>query len=236
MRVVAIGDSIAAGIGDEPVGGRLAAWSGRLAAYGRGSHVNLALPGARIGLVQSIQVPAALMAHPDIVLMSVGGNDIVDRRFDGRRFADGMNRSLCAIEAAGCRTVLLTLADWSTSWPMPLRLRTGFRRRIDAVNEVIRGAAAATGTRIIERVGNDPLQNRDCLHPDRVHLSPHGYNQLAQITADLLDLPPLGAAEEVGLPPASHRLRPSHVRPLLRRTPTLARMLLSKAIEPVVVR
>jgi lysophospholipase L1-like esterase len=231
MRVIAVGDSIAAGIGDVSINGRVTAWSGRLAAASRGSHVNLAVPGARIGMVQTIQVPAALLASPDVVLMSVGGNDVIDRRFEPRRFAEGLNRSLDMMQATGCRTVLLTVADWSTSWPMPGRLRQGFRRRIDRVNEVIRNAASAIDAHVIERAVQDPLQDRDFLHPDRVHLSPRGYHRLAQITADLLGLPPVGPPEALQTTTPKQRLRPCHIRPLLKRTPDLARLLLTDVNE-----
>ena len=97
MRVVAVGDSIAAGVGDAPIDGRVSAWSGRLASWCRGTHLNLAVPGARIGMVRTVQAPAALLAGPDVVLMSVGGNDVFDRRFQLSRFTEELQGSICLL-------------------------------------------------------------------------------------------------------------------------------------------
>jgi len=228
MKVVAIGDSIAAGVGDAPVDGRVNAWSGRLASWCRGTHLNLAVPGARIGMVQSVQAPAAVLAGPDVVLMSVGGNDVFDRRFQLSRFTEGLQGSIALIEAAGGRIVLLTVADWSSAWPMPGRLRRAFRHRIESVNNVIRSAATHCDAMLIEREVEDPLQDRAFLHPDRVHLSPQGYQRLADLTAELLgmvhgrDRHP----HEDPQPSRSARLHAQHVKPLLRRTPELAGLLI----------
>lgn len=228
MKFIAVGDSIAAGIGDVPIDGRLAAWSGRLAAWCEGTHVNLAVPGARIGMVHRLQVPAAVQAKAAVVLMSVGGNDVVDRRFDPVRFSEGLGRGLTLLDAAGCRTVLITVADWSQAWPMPARLRRGFGRRIKQVNEVIRTHAQARDALVIERAHDDPLRDRDCLHPDRVHLSPLGYRRLALITADLLGLRPAPEGDEPGPAVEQKKLRASHLRPLLRRTPDLTRLMFAE--------
>lgn len=229
MNVISIGDSIAAGIGDQPIDGRVDAWGGRLArVLDGGRAVNLAVPGARMGMIRSTQVPAAVIAGPSLVLMSAGGNDIVDRRFAVTSFADGLQRCLAAITASQANIVLLTVPDLAGAWPMPGRLRRTFRARIDAVNCLIRESRASHGAVVIDWEEHLHLREADCLHPDRVHLSPLGYERLAGLTRQLLGLPDPtkghGAPSFQQQPARSLSMR--DVVPLVRKSPDIARLVM----------
>ena len=83
-RVVGLGDSIAAGVGDSVPPGTSAGWSGRLShRISAERHVNLGKPGALIGDLEA-RVPAALTFAPDLMLVSIGGNDVVRAGFTGQ--------------------------------------------------------------------------------------------------------------------------------------------------------
>jgi len=228
-KVIAIGDSIAAGIGDHPVDGRVDAWGGRLARWlDRGDSVNLAVPGARMGMIRSTQVPAAVLARPGIVLVSTGSNDIVDRRFSLSGFAEGLHQTLTEMTTSQVRVVLLTVPDLAGAWPMPGRLQRAFRSRIDDVNRVIRAGRASHGAVVIDWDEHSELRGRDCLHPDRVHLSPLGYERLTSTTRRLLGLPEQGgmAQEPTRLTRSAQTLGVRDVIPLVRKSPDITRLVL----------
>ena len=83
MRVVAIGDSIAYGVGDHPRSAGDISWSGRLARMaGSDDHRIFGYPGAMLKDMRSIQVPALKLVQPDLVLVSIGGNDAVRTGFN----------------------------------------------------------------------------------------------------------------------------------------------------------
>ncbi|MBU6244276.1 MAG: SGNH/GDSL hydrolase family protein [Actinomycetales bacterium] len=229
-KVVSIGDSIAAGIGDQAVDGRLDAWGGRLArCIEGGTSLNLAVPGARMGMIRSTQVPAAILAEPRIVLISTGGNDIVHRRFAIDAFQAGLQRTIAVMTACQARIVLLTVPDLAHAWPLPARLRRALLARIEAVNEVIRASEATHGALVIDWQAHDQLRDPECLHPDRVHLSAVGYERLAATSRHLLGLPDPEAGRPPSVGPAPNRIRALGVRdvvPLVRKSPDIASLVL----------
>ncbi len=81
--VVALGDSITFGVGDgaqgpESVETAPVGWAAHVArALGASRFVNLAANGARARHLAQTQVPSALMERPDLVLLTVGGNDVL---------------------------------------------------------------------------------------------------------------------------------------------------------------
>ena len=120
---------------------------------------------------------------------------------------------------------MLTLPDHSEAWPLPRRVNAGLRRRIADVNGVLQ-ASAADDVLLIDQAGERLLQGSEMHHPDRVHLSPAGYQALADLTATRLGLPLLHPPLPVDAPPGMCAWQPSFadLRRGLRRLPVLTEM------------
>jgi len=185
--IAALGDSIAYGVGD--TGSRITAssWSGRLACTIRAEkHQRFAWPGARIQDVARTQVAAVLIARPDIILLSVGGNDAVRRGFCPRKFSEELHDIVEKLEQTQARIIVLNLQDVSRTCPVPGPVRKALAYRVQLLNTAIRESTAQTSAVILDR-WDDPTAYLDTyLSMDRVHPSPRGYHQLAQSTAQLL--------------------------------------------------
>jgi len=111
LRMVAIGDSTLTGPGLADVEDvwvrRLAR---RLAAGYRVELTSLAVGGSTVHDVLVGQLPAALALRPHVVIVSVGGNDVI-RRTPIRRVEADFRRLFDALEESGAVVVVLGLGD-----------------------------------------------------------------------------------------------------------------------------
>lgn len=189
MRVVAVGDSIAYGVGDHPTEMGAIAWSGRLARLaGSDDHRIFGYPGAVLRDMRAHQLPAARMVKPDLILMSIGGNDAVRTGFDAGALRDGLAESLDETLNDGARVALATLPDFSVGCRLPRKMRESLHRRILRVNSVLVEVADRPGVTLIDRWSDPVAQQPEYLHADRVHPSPLGYQRLAELTLNCLGI------------------------------------------------
>jgi len=185
--ITAIGDSIAYGVGDTDNRVTASSWSGRLAFTIRADkHQRVAWPGARIQDVATDQVAAVLVTRPDIILISVGGNDAMRRGFCPRKFSDQLHEVIAKLERTQARIVVLNLQDVSRACPLPGPVRRALAYRFQLLNTAIRESTAQTSAVILDRWDDPTAYQDEYLSIDRVHPSPRGYQQLAQSTAHLL--------------------------------------------------
>ena len=187
--IVALGDSIAFGVGDGDGTGIGPGWSGRLArAIAADAHLRLAWPGAQLCELTTIQAPATVIAAPDIVLVSFGGNDAIRRGFDADHFSEQLRSALDALQTRIASVVIATLPDISLTCQIPRALRPHLHDRIALLNSAITGAARGSAVRVLDRWIDRDSYLATHLAADRVHPSPCGYQSLAQSTAGLLGL------------------------------------------------
>jgi len=207
MRVVAVGDSIAYGVGDLPTTSGAIAWSGRLARLaGSDDHRIFGYPGAVLRDMRGHQLPAARMVKPDLILMSIGGNDAVRAGFDASALREGLSDCLDETLGDGTRVALATLPDFSVGCRLPRRMRESLRRRILRVNSVLVDVADRPGVTLVDR-WSDPIAHQpEYLHADRVHPSPLGYQRLAEITLKSLGLTASGAQANTQMVECGQRL------------------------------
>lgn len=175
LRMVWLGDSTAAGVGVADAAGTLP----RQVATGLGRPVRLhvlARSGARIDDVVHDQLPALAGLQPDVVLVSIGANDVThltgagaySRRWDDVRAPDG------------ARLVVLGIPDMGSPprLAQPLRMVAGWRgRRLDRAGAGRLGRdGKATYVDIAGATG--PAFRRDpdrYFAEDRYHPSAEGY-------------------------------------------------------------
>jgi lysophospholipase L1-like esterase len=186
--LVTLGDSTAAGLGDPMPGG---GWRGFpvLLAEALGARlVNPAVTGARMADVRRDQLPAALAAAPDVVVVFVGMNDTLRSDFDPVRLRADLAATVGALRSAGAHVLVMRYHDHTRVFPLPAPLRRALWRRVVALNMAIDAVVAETGVGIgvldLDALpgGYEPA----AWAIDRLHPSELGHRMLAAALAALL--------------------------------------------------
>lgn len=208
IRLLVLGDSIAAGLGAEDGGGTLGA---RLAKkIARATHRSVDLTTGAVVGSESSQVMAQVEALPaayraDVAVVIVGGNDVIHRVPVGestRHLTEVVER----LRERGTPVVVGTCPDLGAlrAVPNPLRaLGSRVSRQLAAAQAEAALAAGAHVVSLAEVVGPFFITNPDEMFSlDRFHPSELGYRRTAEALLPSV-LAALGAADTV---PFGHRL------------------------------
>ncbi|WP_285107876.1 GDSL-type esterase/lipase family protein [Promicromonospora sp. MEB111] len=213
FRLVALGDSITAGVGDTvgPDAAHGPGWAAHLAAVlGVAEFSNLATNGARSRDVADTQLDAALALRPALATVLVGGNDVLRSDFDARFTLADLHRCVGELRRAGTDVVLVRLPVIGLFELTPRLVRRVMRRRVAAINAAVDEVAAAATAEGPDVAGTNPARGRVVVidaaeaiapagakawHVDRVHPSPAGHRRLALgVATALADVDPAYAA------------------------------------------
>jgi lysophospholipase L1-like esterase len=204
-RIVALGDSITAGVGDNAVVNAAGAgWAAHVAtALKASSFTNLAANGVRTQHMARTQVPDALMERPDVVLATIGGNDVLRGDFDPRKLAIDVREAVTRLARPEREIVLVSLDNIALFEMMPRTVATVMAMRVEAVNCAL--AQAVVGTKAVIVSGAEAMRagGRQSWHIDRVHPSPHGHRAIADATVAALQhrWVPMAPVPAAGPPP-----------------------------------
>ena len=179
-RFVAIGDSVAEGVGDELPGGTLRGWADLVAASrARRSpglqYASLAIRGRRFHRVLAEQVPAALEMSPDLVSFAAGGNDALRPGFDLDRMMDRFEGMVRTFRESGADVILFRFADLSQRLP----LKRVLYDRIVAMNDAVVDVGARQGAHVIDMFSDPGLAHPAAGSVDRLHLNSLGHRRVA---------------------------------------------------------
>jgi lysophospholipase L1-like esterase len=197
---VAIGDSFTTGVGDYPAAG---GWVSRTVRLLRAEDFeididNHAQPGVTIDSVLFDQAPM-LPSHATIVSAIAGANDLLIYRYRPATLADHVAGLLERANQVGEIVLTSTCPDFFAR-------RYGFRskltRRVDALNDAVRSAAAQLGDRALLLDTHQVLRAERLWHRDGIHPNPLGHRALAAHAADLLR-PRLASLKASALPPTA---------------------------------
>lgn len=184
--MVALGDSVTAGVGDQvDCSGRLG-WSGHLAtALNASAFHNLARNGARARDVRDRQLAAAISLEPDLATLLVGGNDVLRGDFNPSAVGRDVSVICEALGRIGAEVVVVLLHDPRDSLPGPKMLRSVLARRAHAVNQAVREAiGSASHVTLVDPRGRFDATDRSMWTIDRMHPGPLGHRALAQLVID----------------------------------------------------
>ncbi|WP_156162343.1 GDSL-type esterase/lipase family protein [Demequina iriomotensis] len=184
-RIVALGDSITLGVGDgvQRAWGEVG-WAAHTAhALGAASFLNLAANGVRAREMLESQVPRARAASPDVVLLTVGGNDVLRGDFSPRDVEDALGAAVDALAAPGRRILTVSLDRIGLFELAPRRVAEAMARRIGEANAAIARAVAGTDVEVIDGATLLASLGRRAWHIDRIHPSPQGHRALAGAAA-----------------------------------------------------
>ena len=178
-RVVALGDSVTLGIGDSMHAGCGAGWAAHVAhALGAAEFVNLAANGIRARDLGATQIPSALMARPDVVLLTVGGNDVLRGDFCPPEITLHLRDALERLERPGREIVIIGLDRITAFSVLGRRVSTVMGRRIGQANGAIGAAVAGTRVHLIDGADVFARMGQASWHIDRIHPSPEGHRAL----------------------------------------------------------
>lgn len=231
--VVGLGDSVTYGVGDAGASFVGPSWSGRLAHGIAARHRNLAFPGARAADLLRLQAPAAARLQPDIVLLSIGGNDALRSTFDERRLEGDVGGAVRLLRGTGAEVVVLGVADPERTLPAPRRLRALLSRRMARVNRALARAVDGTDARLLGTWDDPEAYDMRRWHVDHMHPSPLGYQYLADRAMDLLGVRPVAAplpTRAVGPNPTAWMVRHASVW-FAKRSVDLLPGLLAMAVQ-----
>ena len=180
-RYVAIGDSSTEGLEDPNPDGTYRGWANRFAEHVAAAqtppllYANLAVRGRKTREVREQQLAPALAMRPDLATVFTGVNDIVRPSCDVRAVAADLEFMLGALRDQGATVLTITMPDLSAVVPLARLMR----RRLLALNALVREAAGRTGSHCVDLARHRVTRDLRLWHPDRLHANSEGHRRIA---------------------------------------------------------
>ena len=188
-RIVAIGDSVTLGVGDgvQAAKGDVG-WAAHVGyALGASPITNIAENGTRARDLVGAHVPQALALSPDLVLMTIGGNDVLRGDFDPEEIRKCVRRAAHLLRAAGAQVILVTLTPIPLFDLFPTSVTRVMARRVHRANASLLAAVEDTGVKVLDGASVMRLAGASAWNVDRIHPSAVGHRALAARAVGLLD-------------------------------------------------
>lgn len=179
LNYVVLGDSTAAGVGAPYEDGIARSTERELAARYDVTMTNLAVSGARCADVVRDQLPRAESLKPDLVLVSIGANDVTHLTFT-RSMRRDIERVIARLRAANPRVAIVITGSPDMGAPprIPRLLRPIAAWKTRSVNEMFESVgrdAKVTFARIAATTGTLFRSDRTLFAADRFHPNTRGY-------------------------------------------------------------
>jgi lysophospholipase L1-like esterase len=198
-RYVAIGDSFTEGIGDpeprSPGGNR--GWADRVAEVLADqaedfAYANLAVRGRLLQQILDEQVEPALELRPDLITVSMGGNDVIRPGTDPDDIAARFDGGIARLTSQGASIVMFNGPDIGMT-PVLSRVRG----KVAIYNENLRTVAQKYDAIVADMWSLRELVDPRMWQRDRLHFSPVGHQTIARMVLKALnvenDLEPFAA-------------------------------------------
>jgi lysophospholipase L1-like esterase len=187
-RVVGVGDSVIAGIGDPVDGCPDVSWFDHVVGMlgPDATAVNLGVVGLRSAAIRQTQLDRALAARPDLVLLSAGGNDMFARDFDPDAVTDDVDSMVGALRAAGADVLMFGFYDIGHLLAVPPAVRDRL-----SVNNRVLAAITADAARRHGAIHIDNSHRQvaaDLMSADGIHFNRRGHAHIAATVAEVLGL------------------------------------------------
>jgi lysophospholipase L1-like esterase len=161
-------------------------WAGRFAHdIGANAFINVSGTGRRAADLIRTQVPLVLEYKPSYALISVGGNDVLRRKFDPVMVGRQLREAATALIAIDCQVVVLGLPDPRRYLPLPRVLVEILSDRADLVNCALQACMQDfirdRHITWIDTWGDSNSSASQHWHIDRMHPSAAGHQYLADV-------------------------------------------------------
>lgn len=190
-RLAVIGDSIAAGVGDDVAGYPRGGWADTVAARLRRSrpdleYLNLGEQGRFAKHVRREQLGAALAFEPDLAIVAAGGNDMLPPTFDAAATERELDAMVAALAGAGALVLTVGVFDITRSSLVPEEHREALRERLHRLSALTEEVARRRGALHLGFTSH-PASADDAIYSrDRLHLNGRGHAIAAAVTLDVL--------------------------------------------------
>ena len=186
-RFAVIGDSMAAGVGDDVPGYPSGGWAATVArvltlVHPDLAYLNLGERDRYAAEVREQQLPRALSFRPDLAVVLAGGNDLLRRRFDPDPLATELDAMVGALRDQGCDVVTYGLLDITRSDLMPAEYTGPLQERLRRYGDVAAGVAARRGAVHIVMTNHPAGAERSTYSADLLHASARGHAVIAAVT------------------------------------------------------
>lgn len=198
--LVVLGDSTGQGVGARSVDESFGARVGQSLAK-RGQRVrliNLAVSGARAEDVLADQVPHLRALEPDLILLSVGANDVTSWESTSE-YLDEVARITETLDDTGAEILVLNVPAIIAAPLLPLPIRWVFDLRTKEYNEGLRELADGSSWRLVPIYEDTRIpfeQDRVNFSEDLYHPSSQGYQLWADSVLRTLSPTPSVPEEE----------------------------------------
>jgi lysophospholipase L1-like esterase len=189
-RYVAIGDSFTEGIGDpearSPGGHR--GWADRVAEVlseqtADFAYANLAIRGRLLQPIIDEQIEPALALRPDLITVSMGGNDVIRPGTDPDEIAARFEGGIARLRRDGATVVMFNGPDIGMT-PVLGRIRG----KVAIYNENLRTIAQKHDAVVADMWSLRELSDPRMWAPDRLHFSPIGHQTIARMVLRALNV------------------------------------------------
>jgi lysophospholipase L1-like esterase len=179
----ALGDSTGVGVGAKE-GGYVARLFTRIRSLRPDSRLtNVCMSGAQTEDVLRTQIDTALAAHPTLVTLGIGIND-VGHGVTVERFARNYEEIVKRLKAETDGAIVVTnIPDISLAPVVPASMRDQVRERVNLFNERIREIAERHALKVVDAYTNTQgiiASNPDFFSDDGFHPSDTGYERWAE--------------------------------------------------------
>ncbi|GII59630.1 SGNH hydrolase [Planotetraspora thailandica] len=186
-RMVALGDSVTAGLGDPLPGGEWRGYAALLAASlgprGEVEFSNVATSGATSRDLAADQLPQALALRPTVASVLAGVNDTLRGRFEIASIAADIDAVVGGLCRTGATVLTIRLPDPGLMLGIPDLVRRPLTRRVRAINSILDHAARRYDTVHVDLASHPALYERRMWGVDRLHPSERGHRLLARLSA-----------------------------------------------------
>lgn len=186
-RLAVIGDSIAAGVGDDVPGFPSGGWAATLARVlspGRPdfAYLNLGERDRYAAEVRETQLPDALAFRPDLAFVTAGGNDLLRRRFDPEVLAVELDAMIGALREQGSTVATFAFMDITRS-DIDLDERGAqLGERLRTYGRVVGDVTRRHGGVHVVMTEHPAAAEASSYSADRLHLSARGHAVVAAET------------------------------------------------------
>jgi lysophospholipase L1-like esterase len=192
-RLAVLGDSVAEGLGDPVDGFADGGWATIVAreldrARPGLEYRNLAWRGLLAEEVRETQLDAALAWHPDLAVVSAGGNDLFGLAFDGDGVEEELDEMVGGLRATGADVITLGLFDISRSSVVPERVRAPMGERLRELSARTAAVADRHGAIHLDFTSHPAGADDAIYSADGRHLNARGHAIAAEQTLRALSV------------------------------------------------
>jgi EmrB/QacA subfamily drug resistance transporter len=174
-RFVAVGDSMAEGVGDPTPGYRHLGWADRVAERLDGEYLNLGKRNLLAAEVRATQLERAIAFAPDLAAVVCGGNDLMRNDHDPEAVERDVDAIVAALRAAGSDVIMIAPFDMSQTELVPDEYKPTWRSLIERMSALAERVARRHGALLVDFRAHPAGADSSIYSTDRIHLNARGH-------------------------------------------------------------